>query len=59
MKVAKKFAEAKKDIHFAISNADQFSHEISEHGLSWSQDKNVVTAKGLKGEKYPFNGDFK
>lgn len=58
MKVAKKFAEAKKDIHFAISNADQFSHEISEHGLSWSQDKNVVTAKGLKGEKYPFNGDF-
>ena len=37
IKVAQKFAD--KDVHFAIANAEEFSHEMSEHGINYVADK--------------------
>lgn len=58
MKVAKKFQDAGKNINFAISSKDAFSHEISEYGITASDEKPVVAARGSKDEKFVMTDEF-
>ncbi|ESN91789.1 hypothetical protein HELRODRAFT_70378 [Helobdella robusta] len=58
IKVAKKLSEEGKNVHFAISNADQFNHELTEHGLTYSADKLVVAARNAKDQKFSMTEDF-
>ena len=54
LKVAKDFS----GFNFAVSDKDDFQHELSEFGLDYvAGDKPVVTAK-VKGLKYKMSGDF-
>jgi len=54
LKVAKDFS----GFNFAVSDKDDFQHELSEFGLDYvAGDKPVVTAKE-KGLKYKMSGDF-
>jgi hypothetical protein len=59
MKVAKKFQDAGKNINFAISGKDAFSHEISEYGITASDEKPVVAARGSKDEKFVMTDEFR
>lgn len=59
MKVAKSFADAGKDIHFAISSKTDFSHELSEFGITdTSSDKPYVAARNSKDQKFVMKGEF-
>lgn len=57
LKVAQDF---KRKIHFAISNKDDFTHELEEFGLSDKKgsDKPIIAAHGATGEKYPMKDDY-
>jgi protein disulfide isomerase family A protein 3 len=57
LKVAEGF---KRKVHFAVSNRDDFSHELDEYGLGdkKTSDKPIVAAMGPKGEKYPMKEEF-
>ena len=59
IKVAKKFSEEGKDVTFAVSNAHDFNHELTEFGLSFSPDKPVVAARDSKDHKFPMKEDFR
>jgi len=55
LKVAQDF----KDFTFAISNKDEFQHEMNEYGIDYvPSDKPIVTAKNAKGQKFIMEGDF-
>lgn len=58
IKVAKKFADGGKKIHFAVSSASDLSHELSEFGLTFSADKPVVTARDSADQKYAMSAEF-
>uniref|UniRef100_A0A4D5R9Q9 Protein disulfide-isomerase n=1 Tax=Scolopendra viridis TaxID=118503 RepID=A0A4D5R9Q9_SCOVI len=56
MKVASGF---KNTVNFAISNKDEFTHELSEYGFNYvSGDKPVVAARNAKSEKFIMEGEF-
>lgn len=57
-KVAKRFADGNKKIHFAVSSVD-LSHELSEFGLTFSADKPVVTAWDSADQKYAMSAEFR
>lgn len=57
IKVAKKLSDSGRDVTFAISNNDDFSHELSEYGLT-AGDKPVVTARSANDQKFVMEGDF-
>lgn len=59
IKVAKAFADAGKNIHFAVSSASDFSHELSEFGLMFSADKPVVAARDGADQKYSMSAEFR
>lgn len=58
LKVAQDY---KRKVNFAISNKDDFSHELEEYGLGdkKSSDKPIVAAQGAKGEKYQMTAEFR
>jgi len=58
MKVGKKLKDAGKDVYFAVSNKDDFSHELSEYGLDGSADKPVVAARDTSDQKFVMKEDF-
>uniref|UniRef100_A0A646QE81 Protein disulfide-isomerase n=1 Tax=Hemiscolopendra marginata TaxID=943146 RepID=A0A646QE81_9MYRI len=56
MKVASGF---KNRVNFAISNKDEFTHELSEYGFNYvAGDKPVVAARNAKSEKFVMEGEF-
>jgi len=62
MKVAKKMAEAGtlKKITYAVSNANEFSQEMEELGLSGFDGKAPkVAIKDAKGQKFPMEDEFR
>jgi len=58
IKVAKKFADAGRSVMFAVSNEDDFSHELTEYGMTSSGDKPVVAARNDAGEKFVMKEEF-
>ncbi len=58
MKIAKKLTDEKFTINFAISNGDEFGHELSEFGMSAGGDKPVVAARNMKDEKFVMSEEF-
>lgn len=60
IKVAKLFAEAGKEVTFAISAASEFEHELSEFGLSFGKEKGtpVVAAKDSSDQKFTMKDEF-
>jgi len=54
-----KVAKGHSGINFAISNKDDFQHELSEYGFDYVKgDKPVVAAKDAKGQKYKMTEEF-
>lgn len=60
IKVAKKLADAGREVTFAVSDTDEFNHEISEYGLSFSSEKGIpiVGARDGSDQKYAMKEDF-
>lgn len=53
MMVAKKFASpGKRKMHFAVSDAGNFSAELNDLGLSYVNDTPVVVARDLSERRY-------
>jgi len=59
IKVAKALADSGRKLNFAVSNAADMSHEITEFGLTYSADKPVVTGRDAAEQKFPLSGDFR
>lgn len=59
MKVAQKLAKEGKKATFAVSNSEEFKHELSEFGLS-DPDTSKVTVGGrdVRERKFIMSGDF-
>lgn len=58
IKVAKKFADSGRKVSFAISDVEDFQHEVSAYGLSAGGDKPVVAARDEKDQKFVMEKDF-
>ncbi|CAF2388384.1 unnamed protein product [Rotaria sp. Silwood2] len=59
LKVAKKLAEEKVNVRFAVSNAEDFRQELSQFGISDAKkDAKYVAARGPRDEKYIMSEDF-
>jgi protein disulfide isomerase family A protein 3 len=59
LKVAKKLADENVKVRFAVSNAEEFRHELSEFGINDIQkDGKYVLARGAADQKYKMSGDF-
>lgn len=56
-----KVAQDYKKVHFAVSNKDDFSHELDEYGLGEKKtsEKPIVAAQGEKGEKFFMTDEFR
>lgn len=60
MKVAKKFKDDGKTIHFAISDKDDLHHEVSEFGIDGSSfEKPVVAGRDSSGQKFVMTEEFR
>lgn len=47
------------DFKFAVSNKDDFQHELNEYGLDYvSGDKPVICAKSAKSQKFIMQEEF-
>lgn len=55
LKVAKEFHGK---INFAISNKDDFQHELNEYGYDYTGDKPVILAKNAKSQKFVLKDEF-
>lgn len=55
-----KVAQAYKgELAFAVSNKDEFQHELNEYGVEFTpSDKPIVTAKNSKGQKFKMEDEF-
>lgn len=58
IKVAKELASEGRRLNFAVSSGSEFSHEISEYGLSPPTDKPIVAARDASDQKYVMSGEF-
>jgi len=58
IKVSKRFADSDRSVMFAVSDAEDFRHELDEYGLSYG-DKPVVAARNEKDEKFVMETDFR
>jgi len=58
MKVAKKLKDAGNTVYFAVSSKDDFSHELSEYGLT-AGDTPVVAARDAKDQKFVMKDTFR
>jgi protein disulfide isomerase family A protein 3 len=56
LKVAQTY---KGELSFAVSNKDEFQHELNEYGVEFTpSDKPIVTAKNSKGQKFKMEDEF-
>jgi len=57
LKVAQDY---KRKVNFAVSNKEDFSHELEEYGLAERKgsDKPLIAAQGAQGEKFPMTEEF-
>jgi len=59
LKVAKKLADENINVRFAVSNAEEFRHELTEFGVDdVKKDGKYVLARGPNDEKYKMSDDF-
>ena len=59
LKVAKKLADENIKVRFAVSNAEEFRHELAEFGISdVKKDGKYVLARGAADQKYKMAGEF-
>jgi protein disulfide isomerase family A protein 3 len=59
LKVAKKLADENVKVQFAISNAEEFRHELSEYAVDdVKKDGKYVLARGPNDQKYKMSDDF-
>ncbi|CAF3456254.1 unnamed protein product [Rotaria socialis] len=59
LKVAKKLADENVKVTFAVSNAEELRHELTEFGVNdIKKDGKYVLARGPAGEKYKMSKDF-
>ena len=59
LKIAKKLADEKVGVNFAISNAEEFRHELNEFGIDdIKKEAKYVLARGPADEKYRMLEDF-
>ena len=59
LKVAKKLLDEGLNVRFAVSNAEEFRHELTEFGITDSKkDGKYVLARGPNNEKYRLPGEF-
>jgi len=58
IKVAKGFADSGEKITFAVSNAKDLGHELTEYGLTSSPDKPVVAGRDASNQKFAMSGEF-
>ena len=60
LRIAKKLTEEGLNIRFAISNAEEFHHELSQYGISdIKKAAKYALARGTKDEKYKLTEDFR
>jgi len=59
LKVAKKLADENVKVRFAISNNEEFRHELNEYGIDdIKKDSKYVLARGSTDQKYKMTEDF-
>ncbi|CAF2527917.1 unnamed protein product [Rotaria sp. Silwood2] len=59
LKIAKKLADENVNVGFAISNAEEFRHELNEYGIDdIKKDVKYVLGRGAADEKYKMSEDF-
>lgn len=58
MKVGKKLKDAGKNINFAVSNKDDFGHEMEEYNIKGDSGKPVIAAKDASGQKFVMSEEF-
>jgi len=59
LKVAKKLADEDVKVNFAVSNAEEFRHELNEYGIDdVKKDGKYVLARGSADQKYKMSDDF-
>ena len=60
LKVAKKLSDEQINVRFAVSNAEEFRQELTQHGTpNVTKDAKYVLARGLKDEKYQMSNEFR
>lgn len=59
IKVAKKFADAGKNVHFAVSSATDLRCELHEFALKLTSDKPVVSARDSADQKFVMQEEFR
>ena len=57
--MAKKFADAGRKVTFAVSDVDDFRHELDEYGLTDAGDKPLIAGRNEKDEKFVMQADFR
>jgi len=59
LKIAKKLADENVNVRFAVSNAEEFRHELNEFGIDdIKKDGKYVLARGPADQKYKLTEDF-
>uniref|UniRef100_UPI00358F7B72 protein disulfide-isomerase A3 n=1 Tax=Myxine glutinosa TaxID=7769 RepID=UPI00358F7B72 len=58
MRVAKRFADEGKPLHYAVAGFRDFANSLSEFGLDSGGDLPLVTIRTVKGEKYVMQEEF-
>lgn len=59
IKVAQKLKADGLNVNFAISNVDEFNHELTEYGFTdINKESKLIAARGAKQEKFKFDGDY-
>ena len=58
MKVAKKLEEDDLKMNYAVSNKDDFAHELGEFGADMESEKPIVTARDTKDRKFTMSKEF-
>lgn len=60
MKIGKKVQDAGKEVYFAVSNSDEFMHELGEFGMNVDPSKPTVqvSARDSRDRKYIMTEEF-
>lgn len=60
MKVAKKLQDEGKTVYFAVSDKDDFGHELSEFGIeNAAGDKPIVAGRDSSDQKFIMTDEFR
>lgn len=58
--MAKKLADEGVNVRFAVSNMDEFRHELTQFGIKDAKkDAKYVLARGARDEKFKLTDDFR